>query len=248
MLLGQNTSYQDIYDKNILEAIPRKNSHFNGYDLWNLYELSWLLPGQKPVVAIGRLIYDAKSQYIVESKSLKLYLNSFNNRVFNDKHEIRNCIIDDLQNILKTNIILEIYLLDEQLPTIITHLDGISIDSTLNNEVANRVVDEILISNLLRSNCPVTNQPDWGSLQVQYKGPQINREWLLNNIISYRKHQDFHESCIEQIYNDIWSNYNLDALTVRGFYTRRGGIDINPMRTSGNYDINKIKFYKLIRQ
>ena len=205
--LGKETIYADKYNPALLYPIsrPDKSHTIYGYDMWNLYELSWLNCNNKPEVALGCLFYDANSPKLIESKSLKLYLNSFNNSQLSD---IKNIIISDLSNLLQTQVILELHSLDDLIS--LHKPKGICIDNMLSTEgLSNEnFVSEVLYSNLLRSNCPITNQPDWGTITVEYQGIQIDKYWLLQHIISYRNHNDFHENCVETIYSDLMDRYN----------------------------------------
>ncbi len=249
-LLGQKTIYSDIYNPNLLHPIERisqydKNSMF-GYDLWHLYELSWLASNGMPQVAVGNILYLSESPKLVESKSLKLYLNSFNNSRFISRQSVVDTIKNDLSNILETKIWVEIF--DVNLEATITTSSGISIDN-IQFEVekfdfdsrqnylsqcitGDEIISEKLYSNLLRSNCPITNQPDWGTITIEYSGKQLSREQLLRYILSYRMHNDFHEHCVENIYCELMEYCRPLQLKVYAHYTRRGGIDINPYRSS----------------
>jgi 7-cyano-7-deazaguanine reductase len=268
--LGKKTTYFDKYDPSLLypiSRIPQENRvKMYGYDLWHLYELSWLNPKGKPEVAIGNIAYDAFSRSLIESKSLKLYLNSFNNSVFDSFESVQNTIKKDLSNALETKVEVKIWDLNEE--TEVIKPDGICIDNydieiksydfeyrtnILNNLVVddNEEVSEKLYSNLLRSNCPITGQPDWGTVVIDYKGPKISQQKLLQYIICYRNHNDFHEHCVESIYSEILSYCKPTMLRVYANYTRRGGIDINPYRgTTRDFKIEKIVNDKtrLIRQ
>ena len=267
--LGKKTTYSDIYDPNLLYPIERiaqnhKNSMF-GYDLWHLYELSWLDNHSMPHVAVGNIIYMSESPKLIESKSLKLYLNSFNNSRFVSRQSVVDTIEQDLSNILNTKVLVKIFDLNYQ--SKITTSDGICIDNIQleidNFDYGNRhkylskivsgseIVSEKLYSNLLRSNCPITNQPDWGTITIEYKGNQLLHEQLLLYILSYRLHNDFHEHCVENIYSELMEYCQPMQLRVSANYTRRGGIDINPYRSSEiDFDPQVIisSFDKFIRQ
>ncbi|PIE42067.1 MAG: NADPH-dependent 7-cyano-7-deazaguanine reductase QueF, partial [Gammaproteobacteria bacterium] len=218
---------------------------FQGVDYWNAYEVSWLNPKGKPEVGLLELAVPAVSPFIVESKSLKLYLNSFNQHRFRDNDQVADTIKSDIEKILTTSIELRLYTGVESKPNFeisplsgecIDHLDievpGFAHDqSVLISDLKNKT-SETLCSHLLRSNCPVTSQPDWASVLIRYHGPKINRESLLKYIISYRTHNEFHEQCVERIFVDLLACCKPDKLTVYARYTRRGGIDINPFRSN----------------
>lgn len=253
--LGKKSAYDETYNPNRLYPISRAGKRqeigvdplhlpFYGFDCWNHYEVSWLNAKGKPMVAIAELFYDCSSPYIIESKSLKLYFNSFNNTSINNIEALQDTITRDLQERVGAEVVVKIYPLEtaNQL-AVQPSLDGESLDH-LDIECSEYLVDpssltagdefveESLFSNLLKSNCLVTNQPDWGSVQIIYKGNKINREGLLKYIISYRNHNEFHEQCIERIFIDIMNYCRPEKLTVYGRYTRRGGLDINPYRST----------------
>jgi len=268
--LGKVSSYGETYNPNRLYPIPRAGKRieigidpnhlpFLGFDYWNHYEVSWLNPKGKPVVAIAEIYYDCNSPNIVESKSLKLYFNSFNNTIVNTITELEKTIKDDLEARIDAPVIVQIHPI-EQInevtikPTMLgTCLDTLDVECSIYLvepsflSVSEQVVEEVLYSDLLKSNCLVTNQPDWGSIQIAYKGYKINREGLLKYIVSYRNHNEFHEQCIERIFVDIMRHCNPTSLTVSGRYTRRGGLDINPYRTTKNNGLD-YKNIRLIRQ
>lgn len=270
--LGKKSRYESNYDPSILFKVPRKskrdeigidseNLPFNGFDCWNHYEVSWLNEKGKPVVATAEIYYDCKSECIIESKSFKLYFNSFNNSKFQSFEEVQEIILKDVSNLLNCNVEVKLNSLsNKDLSSINNHLDGINLDNldiecdkyTVDSSYlisdANLIVSETLNSDLLKSNCLVTNQPDWGSVQIAYTGPKINREGLLKYLISFRNHNEFHEQCIERIFVDILNRCIPSELSVYGRYTRRGGLDINPYRTTENvYNISD-KNMRLIRQ
>jgi len=222
------------------DALP-----FIGFDTWNHYEVSWLNQKGKPCVATASITYDCLSPNLIESKSLKLYFNSLNQACFASVAALEACITEDLAACLESPVVVKIlpsqgWEAFEVQPrfkgTCVDDLDVAcsvyDLDSTL-LQVQEEVLEEILCSDLLRSNCPVTNQPDWGSVHVKYSGPRICPESFLKYIVSFRNHQGFHEQCIEQIFVDIMKQCKPQHLTVYGRYTRRGGLDINPYRTSG---------------
>ncbi len=262
-LLGKATPYKDQYDASLLFPIPRLTKRqeiglstgatlpFMGADLWTAYELSWLNARGKPQVAIAHVTVPCETPNIIESKSFKLYLNSFNNTKFADVSEVLARLRTDLSAAVwhdsgKTGTVgvrLIAPELFDQEP--IHELDGLSLDrldlecthytpapQLLTAAFDEQPVNEVLTSNLLKSNCLVTGQPDWGSVQIAYSGPQIEQAGLLQYLVSFRNHNEFHEQCVERIYMDIWTRCKPAKLTVYARYTRRGGLDINPWRTS----------------
>lgn len=253
--LGKKSDYEAHYNPDLLFPIPRaiKRSEigiaagqvpFWGYDSWNHYEVSWLNPKGKPMVAMAQVIYDCHSPNIVESKSLKLYFNSLNNSHFASVSEVEETIKKDLSECVQADIMIRINQLGKSPATPIQDafpgicLDHLDIECSEYNVNPNfltthpEFVEESLYSDLLKSNCLVTFQPDWGSVLIQYKGPRIDREGLLKYIVSFRNHNEFHEQCIERIFMDLMHQCKLEELIVHGRYTRRGGLDINPYRSS----------------
>ena len=264
-LLGKAAPYKDQYDPTLLFPIPRSGKReeiglntkegatlpFLGADLWTAYELSWLNPRGKPQVAIAHVTVPCETPNIIESKSFKLYLNSFNNTKFTDAAEVQARLRADLGEAVwrgsgKTGSVgvrlLAPELFDQE-P--IHEMDGLNIDrlevdctqytpapELLTAAFDEKPVDEVLTSHLLKSNCLVTGQPDWGSVQIAYSGPQIDQAGLLQYLVSFRNHNEFHEQCVERIYMDVWRRCRPAKLTVYARYTRRGGLDINPWRTS----------------
>ena len=254
-LLGKPTTYIDQYDGSLLFPIPRADKRaeigvagtppFFGADMWTAYELSWLNLRGKPQVALAHITVPCESPCIVESKSFKLYLNSFNNTRFLDAREVRERIRADIS--LATGGGIGIKTLGPELfdREPVHEMDGLSLDrldvecmhftpapELLFAECDEPPVTETLTSNLLKSNCLVTGQPDWGSVQIAYSGPQINQEGLLQYLVSYRNHNEFHEQCVERIFMDVWTRCKPIKLSVYARYTRRGGLDINPFRCS----------------
>ena len=253
--LGKVSSYIDQYDASLLFPIPRADKRaelglldappFFGADMWTLYELSWLNLRGKPQIALAQVTVPCESPNIVESKSLKLYLNSFNNSRFADAREVRERIRADVSSATGAGIGIKTIgpeMFDRE-P--IHEMDGLSIDrldveclhftpapELLFAEFDEPPVLETLTSNLLKSNCLVTGQPDWGSVQIAYSGPAINQEGLLQYLVSFRNHNEFHEQCAERIFMDIWTRCKPVKLSVYARYTRRGGVDINPFRCS----------------
>ena len=259
--LGKASAYVDQYDASLLFPIPRAGKRaeigitsappFFGADLWTAFELSWLNPRGKPQVALAHITVPSESPNIIESKSFKLYLNSFNNTQFADAAEVQARLRADLseaawRGAAQPSVVGVKLLLPEMFDREPVHeLDGLSLDrldiectrytpapDLLRADTDEPPVDEVLTSNLLKSNCLVTGQPDWGSVQIRYSGPQIDQEGLLQYLVSFRNHNEFHEQCVERIFMDIWTRCQPTQLTVYARYTRRGGLDINPFRTS----------------
>lgn len=253
-LLGQSVSYPDRYDAGLLQAIPRQPSRtamghtshlpFIGEDIWRAYEISWLNPLGKPLVAVARFTIPADSPCLIESKSFKLYLNSHNQARHASAETFAQCLRDDLSRVAQAPVAVELAMEDDAmaLPAL-AELPGVCLDaldieieryqpdaSLLACSTGTKVVTETLTSRLLRSNCPVTGQPDWGSVQIRYTGNALDHTALLRYIISYRTHTGFHEQCAEQIFTDIMARCRPQALRVYACYTRRGGLDINPWR------------------
>jgi 7-cyano-7-deazaguanine reductase len=267
--LGKTTPYESSHNPNLLFAIARKEKRdslginqtslpFYGHDSWNHYEVSWLNPKGKPMVATAQIDYDCRSPYIIESKSLKLYFNSLNNTHFKSMSEITATIKKDIEDLLKINVNVDILPLDDNLHhSILAAPPGLCIDGldvscesyTVTPNLlsaSDEIIDETLYSNVLKSNCLVTKQPDWGTLLIDYKGPKISQAGLLQYIVSFRNHNEFHEQCIERIFIDIMQHCKPHSLTLEGRYSRRGGIDINPYRTTEkNYSFSN---RRLIRQ
>ena len=254
--LGQQTKYAEKYDRTLLQPVPR---HLNrdmlnitttqpftiGADIWTAYEISWLNPKGVPQVAIADVSIDFRSENLIESKSFKLYLNSFNQTQFANFDEVQQILQQDLQDCAKDEVKVRLNSLTDYTQQPIAALDGDCIDGLdieiedyafnaelLKDCINDNVVEEMLVSHLLKSNCLITQQPDWGSLQIHYVGKQINREQLLRYIISFRQHNEFHEQCVERIFCDLMHFAAPEKLTVYARYTRRGGLDINPYRSN----------------
>jgi 7-cyano-7-deazaguanine reductase len=224
---------------------------FFGADLWTAFELSWLTPRGKPQVAIAHITVPCETPNIVESKSFKLYLNSFSNTPFASSDEVRDRIRADLNEAvwrggpMQAGVGVRIVMPEQFDAEPIHELDGLSLDrldiectqytpapELLKAAVCEQPVNETLVSNLLKSNCLVTGQPDWGSVQIRYSGPQIDQGSLLQYLVSFRNHNEFHEQCVERIFMDVWTRCQPTKLAVYARYTRRGGLDINPFRSS----------------
>jgi 7-cyano-7-deazaguanine reductase len=259
--LGKPSAYADQYDASLLYPLPRGPKRieigisgslpFLGADLWTAFELSWLNRRGKPQVAIAHITIPCESTHIIESKSFKLYLNSFNNTRFDHADAVRDRIRSDVSAAiwhgaeLKSSAGVRVLMPELFDCELVRELEGLSIDrldvecsvyqpapELLRAALDEQPVTEILTSDLLKSNCLVTGQPDWGSVQISYSGPQIDQGGLLQYIVSFRNHNEFHEQCVERIYMDIMARCKPAKLTVYARYTRRGGLDINPWRSS----------------
>ncbi|WP_368182259.1 NADPH-dependent 7-cyano-7-deazaguanine reductase QueF [Aeromonas sp. R7-5] len=251
--LGQQSAYISQYTPSLLQPVPRSLNRddlglrgelpFQGSDVWTLYELSWLNAKGKPVVAIGEVFVPATSPNLIESKSFKLYLNSFNQTRCDSLEAVQALLVQDLSGCAGAPVSVTLFTLDQaphqiaQLPgecidNLDIEVDGYEFDETLLQGAAGReIVEETLHSHLLKSNCLVTSQPDWGSVVIHYRGPRLDREKLLRYLISFRQHNEFHEQCIERIFTDLKHFCAPEKLTVHARYTRRGGLDINPFRS-----------------
>ena len=260
--LGRASAYADQYDAGLLFPIPRAAQRdamgiasdrlpFFGADLWTAFELSWLNARGKPQLAIAHFTIPCEAPNIIESKSFKLYLNSFNSTVFANLQAVRERLRTDLGEAVWRGsdrsagigvklLAPEVF---DQEP--VYELDGLDLDrldiectqyqpapELLSADLTQPPVTEALTSRLLKSNCLVTGQPDWGSVQIRYNGPPIDQAGLLAYIVSFRNHNEFHEPCAERIFTDIWKRCQPTQLAVYARYTRRGGLDINPFRTS----------------
>ena len=259
--LGKSSAYVDQYDASLLFPLPRLtkreeigaaiNPPFFGADLWTSFEVSWLNLRGKPQVALMHFTIPCETPNLIESKSFKLYLNSFNNTRFADASEVLALLRTDLAEAAwrgsESKGSVGVRLLEaEQFEAQKVHeLDGLLLDrldvectqytpapELLTAKQDEPPVTESLVSHLLKSNCLVTGQPDWGSVQIQYSGGQIDQEGLLQYLVSFRNHNEFHEQCVERIFMDIWARCKPIKLSVYARYTRRGGLDINPFRTS----------------
>lgn len=259
--LGKPTRYANQCDRGLLFPLPRAPKReeigiagplpFMGADLWTSYELSWLNPRGKPQVALAHVTVPCESPNIIESKSFKLYLNSFNHSVFEDAAAVQQTLRADLSEAawrgsersgtVGVRLLGSVQWALEQ----VHELDGLSLDrldvectqytpapELLRADASQAVASEVLVSDLLKSNCLVTGQPDWGSVRIAYTGAPIDQEGLLRYIVSFRNHNEFHEQCVERIFQDVWTRCRPTKLAVYARYTRRGGLDINPWRTS----------------
>ncbi|MEH6593236.1 MAG: NADPH-dependent 7-cyano-7-deazaguanine reductase QueF [Halioglobus sp.] len=253
LLLGKHTPVVEIYSPELLYPIPRTNARdnlglsadlpFYGVDLWHAYELSWLDSQGKPVARVGRFSIPATSLCIVESKSFKLYLNSLNNTRFEDDAAAKHCMERDIAAVAGGTVSLELFAVDDPVlagrPVQGTNVDSCDVSLTASRPHAEllsvhsgELKEEQLFSHLLRSLCPVTGQPDWATLWVHYRGAALDHSALLAYIISYREHQEYHEQCVERMFLDISVRCEPEFLHIQAFYTRRGGLDINPFRSS----------------
>jgi 7-cyano-7-deazaguanine reductase len=256
--LGKPVKYSEHYDPSLLFPIERRPGRdaigvperlpFFGTDIWNAYELSWLNRRGKPQIAVATFIVPADSPRIVESKSFKLYLGSFAQTPFESIDEVRAALRKDVSAVCGVNVSVQLVApYDFAGKLKMEEFSGLSLDrldleadvyspdpSLLRVSRDEAPVDETLFSNLLKSNCPVTGQPDWGSVQIRYVGAPIDHAGLLRYVISYREHTGFHEQCVERIFMDVMRQCRPERLAVYARYTRRGGIDINPFRTNFN--------------
>ena len=259
--LGKASAYADQYDASLLFPIPRAdkraeigidgNAPFFGADLWTAFELSWLNARGKPQVALAHVTVPCETPNIIESKSFKLYLNSFNGTRFASSDAVRERLRTDLseaawRGAASPGTVGVRLAGPEQFDQEPVHeLSGLDLDrldvectryqpepALLTAAFDATPVTETLTSRLLKSNCLVTGQPDWGSVQISYSGPQIDQAGLLQYIVSFRNHNEFHEQCVERMFMDIWTRCRPTQLAVYARYTRRGGLDINPWRSS----------------
>ncbi|QSX32546.1 NADPH-dependent 7-cyano-7-deazaguanine reductase QueF [Shewanella avicenniae] len=269
LTLGKSVSYQQHYAPELLQPVPRSLNRdaialaeplpFHGVDLWTAYELSWLNSKGKPMVALAEVEVDAHSLNLIESKSFKLYLNSLNQTKFESVDALKAVLTKDLSECAAGKV--EITLIEpkqfstQRVSELAGHcIDDLDIEITdysfssdwlIDSTDEKQMVAETLSSNLLKSNCLITSQPDWGSVMIRYQGPKINRESLLRYLISFRQHNEFHEQCVERIFSDLKQHCHCSKLTVYARYTRRGGLDINPFRS----DFEQLKEkHRLARQ
>ncbi|AXH83317.1 TPA: NADPH-dependent 7-cyano-7-deazaguanine reductase QueF [Haemophilus influenzae] len=254
--LGQKTEYASQYDRTLLQPVPRalnrdglgitQNQPFTiGADIWTAYEISWLNEKGLPQVAIADIYLDYQSQNLIESKSFKLYLNSFNQSKFADFNAVQQTMQGDLSECAQGDVKVRLNPVAVYDSQKIDHLQGDCIDEQdieitsyefnadwLKDCVSDEIVEEKLVSHLLKSNCLITNQPDWGTLHIHYVGNKIDHEKLLRYVVSFRQHNEFHEQCVERIFCDLMHYAKPEKLTVYARYTRRGGLDINPFRSN----------------
>ncbi|WP_151172511.1 NADPH-dependent 7-cyano-7-deazaguanine reductase QueF [Pseudoalteromonas ruthenica] len=255
-LLGKATEYKDSYDPSLLYPIARKLNRddlqideralpFKGEDIWTGYELSWLNPKGKPQVAVATFTFPCQSPDIIESKSFKLYLNSFNQSRFESMQAVQQTMAKDLSAATQSDVQVTLYGPEDYQHFAATALPGQCIDelditvdtyeltpSLLRLAEDAQQVEQTLHSHLLKSNCLITSQPDWASVVIRYQGPALCHESLLRYLISFRSHNEFHEQCVERIFTDIMACAPMQSLEVYARYTRRGGLDINPYRAT----------------
>ena len=259
LTLGKATQYANTYDASLLQGIPRTLNRdqlfnasstlpFKGEDVWYGYELSWLNSKGKPIVAVAEFKIPCESPNIIESKSFKLYLNGFNQTSYRSMEDVTAILTKDLSDIAQANVSVILSPVDKCPALNIHHLAAHCIDDqdieiteynlstktllTLQPAIDAPIVEETLVSHLLKSNCLITNQPDWGSIYISYKGPKLCHETLLRYLISFREHNEFHEQCVERIFCDLQAHSKLSELSIQARYTRRGGLDINPYRST----------------
>jgi 7-cyano-7-deazaguanine reductase len=249
---GKTTEYTSTYSPHLLCPVPRALGRemiglsnplpFKGTDIWTCFELSWLNPNGKPEIALADFCFPHDTPFIVESKSLKLYLCSFHQTPFDSLEAVQQTIKKDLSQVSEGEVDITIFPYPN-FPKELTNFSGIFLDTLdiqtktyhLDSnllETEETFTEEAVYSHLLKSNCLATAQPDWGSVLIRYKGKKINHEGLLKYIISFRNHSGFAEHCVERIYRDIQEKCQPELLTVYARYTRRGGLDINPFRSN----------------
>ncbi len=256
-LLGKPTEYDGAHDAGVLYAVPRAPMRaelgilgtlpFLGADIWNAYELSWLNMRGKPQVALAKIIFPADSPALIESKSLKLYLNGYSQTAMQDMSVVKNRIAADLSRVAGARVDVYLQTPEEVAGQSLTEMAGLLLDrldidvevgqvgkEILQVDASAPQVEETLVSRLLKSNCPVTGQPDWASVQIYYLGAPIDQASLLRYLVGFRTHNAFHEQCAEQIFIDIQHACRPTKLSVYARYTRRGGLDINPWRSNFN--------------
>ncbi|WP_166263736.1 NADPH-dependent 7-cyano-7-deazaguanine reductase QueF [Marinobacter caseinilyticus] len=253
--LGKTSDYPDRYSPELLFPVPRDDNRrrigledgrwpWFGEDLWQAWELSWLRPNGVPAVAWAEIRVPAASAALIESKSLKLYLNSLNQATFSSVDQLMEVIEGDLSSASGAAVRVTLHSVDQTSEALGRPEGYVLIDDEPVDSVSYQycpealaakggsVVTERLCSHLLKSNCPVTGQPDWGTLLVEYTGPKVEHSGLLKYVVGFRQQQDFHEHCVETIFTDIMTQCRPDQLTVCARYTRRGGLDINPWRST----------------
>lgn len=255
-ILGKATAYDSTYNPDLLIPIARHQTRsnigisdvlpFKGIDIWNAWELSWLNVQGKPIVACARFQYSAETPFLIESKSFKLYLNSFNQSQFISIAAVTKILENDLKAIVGGDVSVTLYLANMDWPGLAKPkgvcIDDLDIEITDYQLSPNYLVDSVdfrepiiteqLYSHLFKSNCMITGQPDWATIFIDYTGRLIDHAALLKYLISFRNHQAFHEPCVERIFVDLMQYCQPDTLSVYCRYTRRGGLDINPFRTT----------------
>lgn len=270
--LGKTVTYPDSYDPGLLVSMAREKNRkllgiaenqlpFQGVDVWNAYEISWLNLSGKPEACIGRFVFPCDSLNLIESKSLKLYLYSHNQQRYENGAHIQGLITKDLSEAAGGEVIAVLNNLAEDTNGAIYRPSGFCLDdldgkfdSSMEPEPAflqlksQDEIEELVYTNLFRCNCPITQQPDWATVSLHYRGKQISGTGLLKYLVSYRQHSDYHEHCIERIFMDVMDRCEPDSLTVQANFLRRGGIDINPIRSTEKTKTNAKYFQRLIRQ
>ncbi|MBR9906471.1 MAG: NADPH-dependent 7-cyano-7-deazaguanine reductase QueF [Gammaproteobacteria bacterium] len=253
--LGQPTAYPTQYDASLLQGVQRQLNRtpiglaegqplpFHGDDIWHGYELSWLNSNGLPQVAVAEFRVPATSTNLIESKSFKLYLNSFNDSRWPSWQAVSEQLSIDLSQCAGAPVGVQLSTVQQAQRKAFGDLPGHCIDyqpieitsydysPELLKLSSHDIVEETLHSHLLKSNCLITNQPDWGSVLIRYRGPAVDHAALLRYIVSFRHHNEFHEQCVERLYMDIKERLQPEQLTVYARYTRRGGLDINPFRS-----------------
>ncbi|SFR42742.1 7-cyano-7-deazaguanine reductase [Marinobacter daqiaonensis] len=265
--LGKSSDYPERYAPELLFPVPRDDNRrrialddgrwpWFGEDLWQAWELSWLRPSGVPEVAWGTFRLPAASPSLIESKSLKLYLNSLNQEVYSSHGQVRETIERDLASACGAAASVMLYSVDRGMTAAGRPEGAILIDDEPVDGVIYEYCPEVLVaggekvseslcSHLLKSNCPVTGQPDWGSLLIEYTGPAMDRAALLKYVVGFRQKQDFHEHCVETVFTDLMRACQPEQLTVSARYTRRGGLDINPWRSTSP---GEAPLVRLVRQ
>lgn len=256
--LGKETEYRFDYDPSLLAPIPRSlgreslsidATSFVGVDIWNAYEISWLNNYGLPQVRIAKLVVPCNTPNIVESKSLKLYFNSFNQSRFGAENDVQSAMQRDISECVGGTVQLTLLSVDQAIdmqPSVMPgdcidqqdiQIDHYQTELALLESAEGRVEKRQIHSHLLRSLCPVTGQPDWASIFIEYSGQAMDEASLLRYIVSFRNQQDFHELCVETIFSHLWQRFDLECLTVYARYLRRGGIDISPLRSSHDVEL-----------
>lgn len=252
--LGKQTDYPQSYDPGLLFAVSRSSSRagfdigaalpFAGFDHWRAYELSWLTADGMPVVATADILVPCDSEFLIESKSMKLYFNSLNQHRFGSADEFVSCVAADLSRVAAAPVQVHLHKPGHDAAMHTVELAGIELlddmvirDPMFSPDVSLLSADPAVpmrgkfLSHLFRSNCPITAQPDWGSILIDYEGPAIDKASLLRYIVSYRQHEGFHEHCVERIFMDLQTRCRPSQLTVSINFLRRGGLEINPLRS-----------------
>jgi 7-cyano-7-deazaguanine reductase len=270
--LGKKTIYPEEYQPDLLVSLPRSDNReklsiatdllpFYGADVWNAYELSYLDSQGKPISLQGRFVFPAESKYLVESKSLKLYLNSLNHEHFETTEHITDTICGDLSRAADQEVDILAFqshemsipeypsgkCLDDQELEFAEYSVSKKLLKETSDSLFDELTEEILYTNLFRSSCPITNQPDWATVTICYQGRKIPHDVLLKYLVSYRQHNDYHENCVERIFCDLKDVFDPQSLTVEANFLRRGGLDINPIRSTEK-SLNYKAFPRLIRQ